>query len=74
MAKSLLLRLESAQATSDLMRALRLLSSQIQIDQMKYLSISFAIDSTGEALGALAALSMACQSAQVAQPPVPPVH
>ena len=61
MAKSLLLRLESAQATSDLVRALRLVSSQNQVDQMKCPSISLTMYSSGEAL---AALSMACQSAQ----------
>ena len=70
MAESLVLELESSQATSDLMKALRHLSLQIQIKQMKYLSLRFATDFS---VGALAALSMACQSAQVALPPVPPV-
>ena len=70
MAESLVLELESSKATSDLMRALRNLSSQIQVKQMKHLSLRFANDFSG---GALAALSMACPSAQVALPPVPPV-
>ena len=53
--------LENALVSSQLMRALRVLSPDTPFGQLKYLTIPLAVD----AIGIITAVSMACQSIQV---------